>query len=246
MYFSIAARDPRVNAVVLEISSPGGTVTASEEIYAQIQAFRAVTQKPVVTFVKDLGASGAYLAACATDRIVAAPATLVGSVGVVMQIMNFTEALAKLGVKAHVLTSGDLKAANSPFTPFDPEAEKRFRTIIMETQQRFLHVVQQNRRAITPQDFTDISRGGIYSASEALKFHLIDEIGYRPSAIEAARHLAGVPDPVPTIVTYQVQRSPFENIIRIAQVLNPTSEVLERLELKAQNQLLYLWDPSLF
>ncbi|MDX8407968.1 MAG: S49 family peptidase, partial [Mariprofundaceae bacterium] len=101
-----ARRDSRVKGVVLRINSPGGTVTASEIMHDEITRFREETGKPVVASLQDVAASGGYYVACACDEILAQRSTVTGSIGVIMQLFDFTGTMAKFGVTSNAITSG--------------------------------------------------------------------------------------------------------------------------------------------
>ncbi len=100
-----AAEDSKIKAIVLRINSPGGTVTASDVVYREIQHFKRTTKKPVVVLMSDLAASGGYYIACAGDEIIAHPTTITGSIGVIIQTFNFSEGMRRIGIKRQLLRS---------------------------------------------------------------------------------------------------------------------------------------------
>ncbi|HEX8915134.1 MAG TPA: S49 family peptidase, partial [Humisphaera sp.] len=110
-----AERDPAVKAVVLRINSPGGTVTASDTMYEIVRRFRQRSGKPVVASTQEVAASGGYYVACAADRIVAQPTSVVGSIGVIFESVQFKGAMDKIGVTATAIKSGSLKDMASPW-----------------------------------------------------------------------------------------------------------------------------------
>src|SRR3954469_24719935 len=115
----IAEKDPKVKAVVLRVNSPGGTVTCSDTMYQMIKRFREKTHKPVIASAQEVMASGAYYVSTASDEIVAQPTSVVGSIGVIMQLFEVDEGLAKLGIAANAIKSGPLKEMGSPFKPME-------------------------------------------------------------------------------------------------------------------------------
>jgi protease-4 len=117
-----AAKDPAVKAVVLRVNSPGGTVTASDIMYESVLRFKRETKKPVVAALQDVAASGAYYIACGSDKIVAHPASVVGSIGVIFSTFTFEGTLANIGAKSEAIKSGPLKDMGSPFRSLDPRA----------------------------------------------------------------------------------------------------------------------------
>jgi protease-4 len=198
-----AADDEQVRAVVLRINSPGGTVTASDILYHEIQRFKARRKVPVVASILDVGASGGYYVALAADRIVAHPTTVTGSIGVLMLTVNSSGLLEKIGVSANYITSGRYKDMGSPFRGLTPEERAIFQEVIDQLYGRFVALVVRNRRLDEPRvrSFAD---GRIYTASEALGLGLVDQIGYLEEAIALAKELAAVP--AAKVVTYHRPR----------------------------------------
>jgi len=187
-----AAADRRVRAVVLRINSPGGTVTASDTIYEELRRFRAVTGKPVVAFFQDVAASGAYYLACAADEIVAQPTSVTGSIGVVMQMVDLSGTMAKLGISTEAITSGPFKDAGSPFRKMKPEERAVFQGLIDDFYNRFVTVVDDGRPALTREQVLKLADGRIYSAEQARQHGLVDRIGTLSDAISIAKERAGI------------------------------------------------------
>src|SRR5688572_4562413 len=117
-----AEADPAVRAIVLRINSPGGTVSASDLMYDEINRFKQRSKKPVIASAQDIAASGAYYVACAADKIVVQPTSVIGSIGVIFNTFDFSGSLAKIGASTEAIKSGALKDMGSPFKPLtDPE-----------------------------------------------------------------------------------------------------------------------------
>src|SRR5690348_2950127 len=110
-----AADDPSVKAIVLRVNSPGGTVTCSDAMYQLVKRYKQRTGRPVVAAAQEVAASGAYYRSCAADKIVAQPTSVVGSIGVIFETMEFEGSLDKLGIHAGAIKSGNLKDMGSPF-----------------------------------------------------------------------------------------------------------------------------------
>ena len=125
-----AGQDPGVVAVVLEVNSPGGGVTASDEMHQSILDFRENTSKPVVISMGDVAASGGYYISTAADRIVANETTLTGSLGVIVQFNNFAEAAKRYGIKQVVIKSGKYKDLGNAFREMKPEELEIFQSIV--------------------------------------------------------------------------------------------------------------------
>lgn len=182
-----------IKAVLLDINSPGGEVTASDIIYHQIENFKKETGKPVVAIFGTLGASGAYYVSCAADYILAHPTSIVGSIGVIMQGINFEKLAKTIGVKAVVLKSKRTpkKDILSPMREMTESEKKMLIGIVDSIYDRFVSIVAKSRKK-TVKEITKIADGGIYNADTAKKLGLIDEIGYREDAINAACKLAKI------------------------------------------------------
>jgi protease-4 len=186
-----AAADERVKALVLRINSPGGTVTASDVIFHEIEAFKAETQIPVVAVLMDVGASGAYYVALAADRILAHPTTVTGSIGVVMITVNAEGLLEKIGVSAAAIKSGARKDMGSPFRALTDDEREIFQTVIDTLHGQFMTKVAA-RRGISLEAARAVADGRIFTAEQALAARLVDQVGYVPDAIEAARRAANL------------------------------------------------------
>ncbi len=168
------AENDAIEALVVRINSPGGTVTGSEELY---EALREVAEKkPVVATMGDVAASGGYITALAADHIVAMSNTITGSVGVIFQAPNVHELMEKVGVQMVEIRSGDLKAEPTPFKPVDPDIIAAERELVDDSFDWFLGLVRE-RRGINDNSMAEIRRGGIFTGRMALDRDLIDALG---------------------------------------------------------------------
>jgi len=198
-----ARNDSGVKAVVLRVNSPGGTVTTSDAMYEMIREFRRTTHKPVVSSIQEVGASGAYYVSCGADRIMAQPTSVVGSVGVIFETIEFSGTLAKLGIVSNDVKSGSLKDMGSPFKPLEPDERAVMQSMVDEYFARFVGVVRSNRPVAEPPaaDLTEyrkaayagIYSGRVFSGAVAKELGLIDQTGLLKDAINLARSLAGSP-----------------------------------------------------
>jgi protease IV len=153
-----AARDPRVKAVVLRIDSPGGTVSASAELYANIinlrddtgRRFKGTGPKPVSASLGAVAASGGYYVAVAGNPISAEPTTITGSIGVFAALPNVAELAHNNGVKIELVKAGEIKAAGSFFHDLSPEERQTWQDTVDTAYEQFLDVVAQNRPKLTP------------------------------------------------------------------------------------------------
>jgi protease-4 len=186
-----ATKDKRVKALVLRINSPGGTVTASDIIFREIQLFRARTGVPVIAVMMDVAASGGYYVALAADTIVAHPTTVTGSIGVIMMSANAEGLMQKLGLAAMTIKSGEHKDMGSPFRTLTPEERGIFQSIIDDLQRQFVAKVS-DRRKLPLETAQKLADGRVYTAEQALASQLVDHIGYMPDAVALARRAAGL------------------------------------------------------
>jgi protease-4 len=186
-----AKDDPKVKALVLRINTPGGTVTASDVIFRELQLFKQEKKIPVVAVMMDVAASGGYYVALAADTIIAHPTTVTGSIGVVMLSFNAEGLMQKLGVAANTIKSAERKDMGSPFRALTPEERAIFQSVIDELYRQFVVKVVE-RRQLPEATARALGDGRVYTAEQALGHRLIDRIGYMPDAIEVARQAAGL------------------------------------------------------
>ncbi len=174
------AQDDNVGAVIVHINSPGGTITGSEEIYQDLRAI--ADEKPVIAVMGGVAASGGYIAALGADHILARQTTITGSIGVIFQWFEFTELAQKIGVKPHVLRSGELKAQPDMFEAPSEKALRVERELIKEGFVWFIDLVAA-RRALVKANLLKIAGDGrVLSAPQALQYRLIDNFGGIPEA----------------------------------------------------------------
>lgn len=202
----LAEKDQEIKALLLEINSPGGSITASDILYHEIKAFKERTNVKIVADLMDVAASGGYYIALPADRIVAHPTTITGSVGVIFINPKVAGFMDKLGVGVEVNKSGQEKDIGSPFRPSTPEEQKIFQELTDTLGGRFLDLVAKHR-PMDPQALARISTARIYLAGEALELKLIDKIGYLDEAISEAKDLAGLP-PEAKVVVYRRGKHP--------------------------------------
>ncbi len=182
---------PGIKAVVVRINSPGGGVAASQELYSEIRRFRKETGKPVVVSMESVAASGGYYAAVAADRIVANPGTITGSIGVIMQWMNYGDLLEWAKVRAVTFKSGALKDAGNPSRPISDEERKYFEDLIQRLRMQFQGAVAEGRKGrLKPEALEHMSDGRVVTGEEALALGLVDEIGDYRDAVDLAARLA--------------------------------------------------------
>ncbi len=186
-----AADDPTVKAVILRINSPGGTVTASQIIHDEVTRFKAKTHKPVITMMMDVTASGGYYVACASDRIVAYPTTITGSIGVIMQLFSLQGSLEAIHMKTYAIKSGPYKDAGSPLRDLQPNEREYFESIVNRFYKLFLTVVAKGRPNMSAEQIKGLADGRVYTGEEALANGLVDEIGSVYTAVDYLKAKTG-------------------------------------------------------
>ncbi|WP_457569808.1 signal peptide peptidase SppA [Desulfurobacterium sp.] len=183
-----------VKAIVLRVDSPGGAVVPCQELYDEI--LRVKKKKPVVVSMGSVAASGGLYISVAANKIVADPATITGSIGVIMQTMNFRKIADKIGVKVVTIKSGPHKDLLNPFKKVDPGDVAIVQNVINDTYHQFLEAVSKGRH-IPIDKLKPIADGRIFSGREAQKLGLVDELGDLHKAVSVARELAHSPDAKP-------------------------------------------------
>ncbi|HYS43382.1 MAG TPA: signal peptide peptidase SppA [Geobacteraceae bacterium] len=188
-----AEEDDDLAAVIVRINSPGGTVTASDIIRHDIQAFKERKKVPVYACIMSIGASGAYYIATAADQIVAHPTAITGSIGVLLLKFNVEGLLEKVGVREQTIKSGDKKDILSPFRAATPEEQRLVQVVIDQLYQRFLDViVARPHNTLSREELKLLADGRIYTASQALAAKLIDKTGYMDDVIADLKKQIGV------------------------------------------------------
>ena len=187
-----ARDDARVKAIVLEVDSPGGEVTASDEIYNAVVKTRA--RKPVVVYMESLAASGGYYVSCGGKFLMANETTITGSIGVIIQTLNYEQLFNKVGLASVVFKSGKFKDMLNGARPITPEERELVQNFIMSTYDKFLGIVAKERNLPADHLRNTIADGRILSGKEALQNKLIDGLGELDDAFAKAKQLANAPE----------------------------------------------------
>lgn len=167
-------------AVVVHINSPGGTTAGSEQLYDALTRLKA--KKPMVVVVEGLAASGGYIAALASDHIVAQQSSLVGSIGVLFQFPNFGELMKTVGVRVEEVKSSPLKAAPNGFEPTSPEARAALESLVKDSYAWFRGLVQ-TRRGMDDALLDKVADGRVFTGRQAVDLKLIDQLGDEKTAV---------------------------------------------------------------
>ncbi|HZR77595.1 MAG TPA: signal peptide peptidase SppA [Chthoniobacterales bacterium] len=193
-----ARDDSRVKAIVLEIDSPGGEVTAADQIYNAV--VRARARKPVIVYMDSLAASGGYYIACGGKYLMANETTITGSIGVIIQTLNYEQLFNKVGLASVVFKSGKFKDILNGARPMTPEERDLIQRFVMETYDKFLSIVSKERSLPADMLRNNIADGRIFSGKEALSNKLIDGLGQIEDAYAKAKQLGNAPQA--TVVKY--------------------------------------------
>lgn len=222
----------RVRAVILEIDSPGGSAPASEYLYGAIT--RLAARKPVIAFVRGIGASGAYMAACGATKIVALPSSIIGSIGVISIGPVAKDLLKRIGVDVTVSKSGEFKDMGAFYRDPTGEELKKRDDLITQFFDIFVDIVANSRR-MTPDKVREYATGEIFTGKKAAEFGLIDEVGDMDTAIALASELGQVP---PKISYARPRRPIFQKLFsRVGSSF--AEEIADTLETRINGQVQY-------
>src|SRR5438270_4827763 len=183
--------NPSIKAVVLRIDSPGGGVVPSQEIHTEVLKARQDGRLKVVASMGNLAASGGYYIAAATDRIVANPGTLTGSIGVIMELANVRGLLEKVGVQSVVIKSGRYKDLASPFRAMSKEDRVLLQRVLDDVHDQFIQAVAAGR-ALNVEEVRPLADGRIFTGRQARTAKLVDELGDLQDAIKLAARMVGI------------------------------------------------------
>ena len=221
-----ARDDSRVKAIVLEIDSPGGEVTAADQIYNAVTKARA--RKPVIIYMDSLAASGGYYVACGGKYLMANETTITGSIGVIIQTLNYEQLFNKIGLASVVFKSGKFKDILNGARPMTPEERDLIQSFVMQTYDKFLGIVSKERRLPADMLRNTIADGRILSGKDALNAKLIDGLGQIEDAYAKAKQLGNAPDAA--VVKY----GPPFNLFRFFRAFGQVGESKIELELPKQ------------
>ncbi len=188
-----AEEDEDIKALLLQVDSPGGTVTASDLLYHEIMRYKEHTGVKVVAALMGIAASGGYYVALPADAIVAHPTTITGSIGVVFIKPKVEGLMEKVGFEVEVEKSGRHKDMGSPFRRSTAEEREITQSLIDGLAERFLRLVEAHR-TLDPGALESAASARIYLAGEAMEMGLVDQVGYLDDAIHRAKTLAEVPE----------------------------------------------------
>lgn len=181
-----ATDDDNVKGVLLAVDSPGGLVADSHQIYHALK--KLLEKKPIIVQMKRLAASGGYYVAMGAGpkgKIFAEPTTWTGSIGVIMPRYEFGELADKLGIRSAPLKTGEFKDTLSPFQPMSESEKALWMDILNQSYEQFVTVIDDNRETLDRDGVVKLATGQVYTARDARKNGLIDEVGFEEDALKA-------------------------------------------------------------
>ena len=198
--------DPNVKAVVIAINSPGGTTAGGEELYEAIGKLRA--RKPVVAYVNELGASAAYMAAIAADRIFVRRLSIVGSIGVLFQTTDASKLMQTIGVDLDKVASGPLKAEPDIDEPMSDEVRASLQSLVDDSFSWFVDIVAE-RRGLTRAEVLPLADGRILTGNQGIADGLVDEVGGEAEAIAWLEANKSIKAGLPVATWYPQPQPPY-------------------------------------
>ncbi|MBL8039069.1 MAG: signal peptide peptidase SppA [Nitrospira sp.] len=185
------SENPSIKAIVLRIDTPGGGVVPSQEIHDAVKRVRNKANKAVIASMGSVAASGGYYIAAATDRIVANPGTLTGSIGVIMETANVEGLLQKIGVEGVVIKSGKFKDVGSPLRKMSSEERGLLQGVMDDVHRQFIEAVAEGR-SLELRTAQALADGRIFTGRQAKDAKLVDELGDLDDAIQLAADVVGI------------------------------------------------------
>ena len=219
-------KDDSAKAFIVTINSPGGGIVGSEILFEELR--KIAQEKPLVVVMNSLAASGGYMAAIASNYIIARNGTLTGSIGVLMQSAEFTELADRFGVKFNTYKSSPLKGSPSPFEKSSPLVDGVVKASIEDSYKFFVDLVKSRRgERLNEKMLAEIFDGRVFTGRQALKAGLIDEIGGRDEALRYLNQNHKIDTeslPVKDISTIKVEETIIEKIFGIIPFFKKTSK----------------------
>jgi protease-4 len=230
------ADDSSIKAIILHVNSPGGGVAASEEIYREVKRVREEKKKQVVVSIETVGASGAYYIASASNKIYADQGSVVGSIGVIAEWVNYGDLLRWAKLKSIVLKTGEFKDTGNPTRDLTPAEQAYMQSLIDNMFGQFVHAVADGR-GMKFDDVKAIANGKVWTGQQALSMKLIDNVGDFEAAVKDTAKSVGISGE-PTLVRPEKDRRTLLDLM-----LGDVSKYLPDREKMLEQQVgfYYLW-----
>jgi protease-4 len=222
------ADDSSIKAIILHVNSPGGGVAASEEIYREVKRIREEKKKRVVVSIESVGASGAYYVASASNKIYADQGSIVGSIGVIAEWVNYGDLLKWAKLKSVVIKTGEFKDTGNPTRDLTPAEQAYMQSLIDSMFGQFIQAVADGR-GMKFDDVKTIANGKVWTGKEALSMKLIDDTGDFEAAVKDTAKSVGISGE-PTLVRPERDRKTMLDLLTgdISQYLPDSAKMLEQ------------------
>jgi len=229
-------RDDSIRAIILHVNTPGGGAAASQEIYSEVRRIRDEKKKKIVASIETLGASGGYYISAATEKIYADPASIVGSIGVISQWVNYEDLLKWAKLKDVTFKAGALKDTGNPARPMTPEEKAYFQSLINDMHGQFISAVAEGRK-LKMDDVKKLADGRVWTGQQALPLKLVDQIGDFRVAVEETAKAVGIKGE-PTLVHPEKERRTLLDLIfgDVSEYIPDRAKLLEN-----HVSFYYLW-----
>ena len=229
-------RDDSIRAIILHVNTPGGGAAASQEIYSEVRRIRDEKKKKIVASIETLGASGGYYISSATEQIYADPASIVGSIGVISQWVNYEDLLKWAKLKDVTFKAGALKDTGNPARPMTPEEKAYFQSLINDMHGQFISAVAEGRK-LKMDDVKKLADGRVWTGQQALPLKLVDQIGDFRVAVEETAKAVGIKGE-PTLVHPEKERRTVLDLIfgDVSEYIPDRAKLLEN-----HVSFYYLW-----
>ncbi|WP_338777607.1 signal peptide peptidase SppA [Metabacillus sp. FJAT-52054] len=235
-------KDDSVQGVILKVNSPGGGVVESAEIHKHLMELKKKTKKPLYVSMGTTAASGGYYISTAADKVFAAPDTLTGSLGVIMEGVNYGELAKQYGVKFETIKSGPYKDIMSPSRDMTKEERNILQGMVNNAYEGFVDVISEGRK-MTREDVKKIADGRIYDGRQAKEKKLVDELGYIDDTVAAMEKDLKIENP--EVFEYK-QSSGFDSLLSLGakKVFSDEYQMFGLFELfskPANSRLMYMY-----
>ena len=233
--------DSSIKAIILHVNSPGGGVAASEEIYREVRRIRDEKKKRITASIQTVGASGAYYVSSATNKIYADKGSIVGSIGVIAQWVNYGELLKWAKLKDITMKAGEFKDTGSPTRDMTPAEQQYLQSLIDNMHTQFITAVAEGRnsdgRKVKVEDIRSIANGKVWTGEQAFDMKLIDQVADFQEAVDDTAKSVGIKGE-PTLVRPERDRKTLLDLMfgDVSEYLPSREKLLEQ-----QVGFYYLW-----
>jgi protease-4 len=218
-----AVADSQVKGIVLMVNSPGGEVTASDTLYHAVK--QAAAKKPVIAYMDSMAASGGYYLSCGATRIIANETTLTGSIGVIIQTLNYSDTFGKIGLETLTFASGKFKDTLSGSRPMREDEKAYVQSLVTQMYDKFVGIVADSRKLDKQMLKDTVADGRVLTGGDALAHKLVDQLGYIEDAYALARQLGGAPDAMVVKYRHDASLSDLLGLFGQAKAGPPTVKI---------------------